>query len=94
MQQLNAQALALTQGLEERLTLAIAPELLASRWTAPLAALAHEYPLLQVEVLTAPQVDALALLHSGRASWRWCLSGPASTGARVFRKWAPKPWWP
>ena len=27
-----------------------------------LAALAHEYPLLQVEVLTAPQVDALALL--------------------------------
>ena len=62
LQQLNAQALALTQGLEERLTLAIAPELLASRWTAPLAALAHEYPLLQVEVLTAPQVDALALV--------------------------------
>ena len=29
LQQLNAQALALTQGLEERLTLAIAPELLA-----------------------------------------------------------------
>ena len=67
LQQLNAQALALTQGLEERLTLAIAPELLAARWTGPLATLASEYPLLQVEVLTAPQVDALALLHSGRA---------------------------
>ena len=38
LQQLNAQALALTQGLEERLTLAIAPELLAARWTEALAA--------------------------------------------------------
>ena len=43
LQQLNAQALALTQGLEERLTLAIAPELLAAHWSAPLAALAQEY---------------------------------------------------
>src|SRR3989344_3985703 len=62
LQQLNAQALALTQGLEERLTLAIAPELLAARWTGPLATLASEYPLLQVEGLAAPQGDALALL--------------------------------
>ena len=37
LQQLNAQALALTQGLEERLTLAIAPELLAAHWSGPLA---------------------------------------------------------
>ena len=56
--QLNAQALSLTQGLEERLTLAIAPELLAAHWSAPLAALAQEFPLLQVEVLAAPQADA------------------------------------
>ena len=34
-------------------------------------------------------------LHMGHVrNWRWCLSAPASTGARGFRKWAPKPWWP
>ena len=86
LQQLNAQALALTQGLEERLTLAIAPELLASRWTAPLAALAHEYPLLQVEVLTAPQVDALALLHSGRAQLALVFERPSIDGREGFQE--------
>ncbi len=86
LQQLNAQALALTQGLEERLTLAIAPELLASRWTAPLAALAQEYPLLQVEVLTAPQVDALALLHSGRAQLALVFERPSIDGREGFQE--------
>jgi hypothetical protein len=60
LRQLNTQALALNQGLEERLTLAIAPELLAAQWSGPLATLAAEHPLLQVEVLAAPQADALA----------------------------------
>ena len=86
LQQLNAQALALTQGLEERLTLAIAPELLAAHWTAPLAALAHEYPLLQVEVLAAPQVDALALLHSGRAQLALVFERPSIDGREGFQE--------
>lgn len=86
LQQLNAQALALTQGLEERLTLAIAPELLAARWTAPLAALAHDYPLLQVEVLAAPQVDALALLHSGRAQLALVFERPSIDGREGFQE--------
>lgn len=86
LQQLNAQALALTQGLEERLTLAIAPELLAARWTGPLAALAHEYPLLQVEVLAAPQVDALALLHSGRAQLALVFERPSVDGREGFQE--------
>ena len=85
MQQLNAQALALTQGLEERLTLAIAPELLASRWTAPLAALAHEYPLLQVGA-HRPQVDALALLHSGRAQLALVFERPSIDGREGFQE--------
>ena len=84
--QLNAQALALTQGLEERLTLAIAPELLAARWTGPLAALAHEYPLLQVEVLTDPQGDALALLHSGRAQLALVFERPSIDGREGFQE--------
>ena len=86
LQQLNAQALALTQGLEERLTLAIAPELLAARWRGPLAALAHEYPLLQVEVLAAPQVDALALLHSGRAQLALVFERPSIDGREGFQE--------
>ena len=36
---LQVQALGLTQGLESRLTIAIAPELLAARWSAALATL-------------------------------------------------------
>ncbi|MBW8718997.1 MAG: LysR family transcriptional regulator, partial [Variovorax paradoxus] len=86
LQQLNAQALALTQGLEERLTLAIAPELLASRWTEALAALAQEHPLLQIEVLAAPQVDALALLHSGRAQLALVFERPSLDGREGFQE--------
>ncbi len=62
----EAQALALSRGLESRLSLAIAPELLASDWASPLAALAQRYPSLQVEVLAAPEDDAMRLLHEGR----------------------------
>ncbi|RYF29237.1 MAG: LysR family transcriptional regulator, partial [Comamonadaceae bacterium] len=54
LRQLQVHALGLTQGLESRLTLAIAPELLAAPWSESLATLALEYPLLEVEVLAAP----------------------------------------
>jgi DNA-binding transcriptional LysR family regulator len=65
---LNIHALSLSQGLEATLTLALVPELVAAvPWGEALGALAKEYPLLKVEVLTAPQADALAMVHSGRA---------------------------
>jgi DNA-binding transcriptional LysR family regulator len=65
---LNIHALSLTEGLETSLTLALVPELLATApWQAALQTLAREYPSLEVEVLTAPQADALAMLQSGRA---------------------------
>ncbi|GAA6119178.1 LysR family transcriptional regulator [Acidovorax sp. FG27] len=84
--QLNAQALALTQGLEERLTIAIAPELLAAHWTGPLAALAADHPLLQVEVLAAPQADAVALLHAGRAQLALVFERPSIDGREGFQE--------
>ncbi len=62
----EAQALALSKGLESRLSLAIAPELLASDWAGPLGELAQRFPSLQVEVLAAPEDDAIRLLHEGR----------------------------
>ena len=86
LQQLNAQALALTQGLEERLTIAIAPELLGAPWSAALATLAHEFPLLQVEVLAAPQADAVAMLHAGRAQLALVFERPSLDGREGFEE--------
>jgi len=67
LRRLQAHALSLHQGLERRLTLAIAPELLSAAWSDPLARLAEEFPSLEVEVLSAPQSDALRMLHDGEA---------------------------
>lgn len=67
LRRLQAHALSLHQGLERRLTLAIAPELLSAPWSEPLARLAEEFPSLEVEVLSAPQDDALRMLHEGAA---------------------------
>ncbi len=86
LRQLNAQALSLTQGLEERLTIAIAPELLAAYWSGPLAALADEHPLLQVEVLAAPQADAVAMLHAGRAQLAMVFERPSIDGREGFEE--------
>jgi hypothetical protein len=44
LQQLNQQAQALHQGLEERLTFAIAPELLSTGWADGLVPLVQEFP--------------------------------------------------
>ena len=68
LHRLNVHALSLHRGLEASLTLALVPELLdAVPWSAALHALSLEHPLLQVEVLTAPQADALGMVRSGRA---------------------------
>lgn len=65
LRQLDSHALSLHQGLEQRLTLAIAPELMSTPWSLPLTVLAAEYPALEVEVITAPQEDALRMMHEG-----------------------------
>ncbi|WP_084452904.1 LysR family transcriptional regulator [Roseateles chitosanitabidus] len=66
--QLNRHALSMTQGLEPTLVIAVVPELVAATpWSDALGTLSAEFPLLEVEVLTAPQADALAMLKSGRA---------------------------
>ncbi len=84
--QLQVQALALTQGLEDRLTLAIAPELLGAAWGPALATLAAEYPALEMEVLAAPQADALAMLHSGRAQLALVFERPGMDGREGFQE--------
>jgi DNA-binding transcriptional LysR family regulator len=86
LQQLNHQALALHQGLEERLTLVIAPELLSTAWAAPLQPLVEEFPGVEVEVLVAAQVDALKELHSGRAHLALVFERPAIDGREDFQE--------
>lgn len=86
LQLLNWQAQALHAGLEERLTLAIAPELLATHWSEPLNRLVQEFPALPIEVLAAPQVDALELLHAGRAHLSLVFERPAMDGREGFQE--------
>ena len=86
LQLLNWQAQALHAGLEERLTLAIAPELLATHWSEPLNQLVQEFPALAIEVLAAPQTDALELLHAGRAHLALVFERPAMDGREGFQE--------
>ena len=65
---LNQHALSLSQDLEPSLTLVLVPELMAAApWHDALRALSDEFPLLEVNVLSAAQADALAMLQDGRA---------------------------
>ena len=84
--QLQAHALGLHQGLESPLALAIAPELLAAPWTDALARLAAEHPLLEVEVLAAPQAEALRLLHGGRVQLALVFERPSLDGREGFQE--------
>ena len=86
LQQLNQQALALHEGLEKRLTLAIAPELLATAWAEHLRPVVAQYPSLVVEVLVAPQADALELLHAGRAQLALVFERPKMDAREDFRE--------
>ena len=88
LQQLNHHAQALHQGREDRLTLAIAPELLATDWAQHLGPLAARFPSLAVEVLAAPQADALELLHAGRAQLALVFERPAMDGREDFQEMA------
>ncbi len=84
LQQLNHQALALHQGLEKRLTLVIAPELLSTAWAASLQPVVEEFPSLEVEVLVAAQVDALKELHTGRAQLALVFERPSMDAREEF----------
>ncbi len=86
LQQLNTQALELSQGLETRLTLVIAPELQSTHWVKPLQVLAQEYPSLDIQVITAPQTDALQLLHAGGAHLALVFQRPAADGRESFQE--------
>jgi len=84
--QLQAHALSLHQGLEKRLSIAIAPELLSAPWSLPLAHLAEEFPALEIEVLSAPQEDALRMLHEGCVQLALVFERPALDEREAFQE--------
>ncbi len=86
LRQLQVHAQQLHQGLERRLTLAIAPELLSAPWSQPLAVLAAEFPSLEVEVLSAPQADALRMLHAGEARLALVFERPGTDEREGFQE--------
>ena len=86
LRQLQAHAQELHQGLEKRLTLAIAPELLSVPWSQPLARLADEFPSLDVEVLSAPQAAALRMLHAGEAQLALVFERPGTDERESFQE--------
>ncbi len=86
LRQLQAHAQELHQGLEKRLTLAIAPELLSVPWSQPLAVLAEEFPSLDVEVLSAPQAAALRMLHAGEAQLALVFERPGTDERESFQE--------
>ncbi len=86
LRQLQAHAQELHQGLERRLTLAIASELLSVPWSQPLATLAREFPSLDVEVLSAPQAAALRMLHAGDAQLALVFERPGTDERESFQE--------
>lgn len=68
LKQLHLHVQELSQGLESRISLGIAAELDHTPFLAAVRALSQRHPLLDIEVLTAPQDDVLDMLHRGRIS--------------------------
>lgn len=62
-------AYALSEGLETSLNIVIVSELLHTQWTEYIAVLEHQFPLLQVNIFSAPQEDALHMLIHQRAQF-------------------------
>lgn len=68
LKQLQVHAVQLSLGLESRLSIGVAADIDRRRLLTAIKDLSERHPLLDIEVLTAPQDDVLAMLHSGRVN--------------------------
>lgn len=69
---LEVHALELSRGLESSLAIAVVPDIDQRPLLGAITRLGERYPLLDIELLAAPQEEALQLLDSGRV--RLCLA--------------------
>lgn len=67
MNQWKQHAHALSTGLEANLTIVIVSELLHTNWTDYICLLESRFPDLQINIVSAPQEDALQMLLDGSA---------------------------
>ena len=88
---LQAHALELSQGLESRLAIAVVPNIDQRRLLSAIATLSERYPLLDIELLAAPQEEALHLLDSGRVSLCMAFAGLQVDPRRSFQHVAVEP---
>jgi len=86
LRRLDAHALSLHAGLERRLCLAVASELLAAGWDRPLAAIAADYPALEVAVASGPQDTMLGLLYTDAADLALVFERPALDDREAFEE--------
>ena len=82
---LQAHALELSQGLESRLAIAVVPNIDQRRVLSAIATLSERYPLLDIELLAAPQEEALHLLDSGRVNLCMAFAGLQVDPRRSFQ---------
>ena len=68
LKQLQVHAIELSLGLESTLSIGVVADIDNIRLMAAIKVIAQRYPLLDIEVLTAPQDDVLAMLHERRVS--------------------------
>lgn len=67
MNQWKQHAFSLSKGLEPALNIVVVSELLHMRWTEYILLLEKQFPLLQINIMTAPQEDALEMLMNQTA---------------------------
>lgn len=67
MKQWKQHAFALSSGLESHLNIVVVSELLHTRWTDYIVLLEQQFPVLQINIFSAPQEDALHLLMTQAA---------------------------
>ncbi|MDI9781024.1 LysR family transcriptional regulator, partial [Pseudomonas putida] len=82
---LQVHALELSQGLESSLTLAVVPDIDHRPLLAAVASLGARYPLLDIQLLSAPQEEALQLLDSGRVDLCLAFAGLQVDARRSFQ---------
>ncbi|RLU10218.1 LysR family transcriptional regulator [Pseudomonas prosekii] len=85
LKQLQVHAVELSLGLESRLSIGVVADLDKSRLMAAIKVIAERHPLLDIEVLSAPQDDVLAMLHSGRVSVCLAFAGLSVNGLERFQ---------
>ncbi|MHC6224923.1 LysR family transcriptional regulator [Pseudomonas sp. X10] len=83
--QLQVHAVELSQGLESTLSISVVPDIDHTPLLAAIGTLSERHPLLDIEVLSAPQEDALQLLDSGRVDLCLAFAGLQVDARRSFQ---------